>query len=156
MGKKRKNIRRSQLVQLLLSLTIIILVNVIGSFVFTRIDLTAEKKYTLSDVTKELLNEVDDIVFFRIYLEGEFPAGFKRLRNATKEMLDEFRAYNRNIQYEFINPSESEDQAERQEVYQQLIEKGLQPTGCWPWVKGWAGNQRQAPPVLHLPWPKNS
>jgi len=128
MGKKRKNIRRSQLVQLLLSLTIIILVNVIGSFVFTRIDLTAEKKYTLSDVTKELLNEVDDIVFFRIYLEGEFPAGFKRLRNATKEMLDEFRAYNRNIQYEFINPSESEDQAERQEVYQQLIEKGLQPT----------------------------
>lgn len=128
MGKKRKNIRRSQLVQLFLSLVIIILVNVIGSFVFTRIDLTAEKKYTLSDVTKELLNEVDDIVFFRIYLEGEFPAGFKRLRNATKEMLDEFRAYNRNIQYEFINPSESEDQAERQEVYQQLIEKGLQPT----------------------------
>lgn len=128
MSKTRKNIRRSHVYQLMLSLAIIVLINVIGSYVFTRIDLTAEKRYTLSDVTKELLMEVDDIVFFRIYLEGEFPAGFKRLRNSTKEMLDEFRAYNKNIQYEFVNPSESDNAAERNEIYQQLVEKGLQPT----------------------------
>lgn len=127
-GKSRRNIKWSLMMQLLLSLTVIVLLNVIGSYVFTRIDLTAEKRYTLSDVTKDLIRDVDDIVYFRVYLEGEFPAGFKRLSNSTKEMLDEFRAYNKNIQYEFINPSESDDQAERQEVYQQLVEKGLQPT----------------------------
>jgi ABC-2 type transport system permease protein len=128
MADQRSNIKRNQLIQLIAGLMIIILANVIGSFVFTRIDLTAEKRYTLSDATKEMLREVDDIVFFRVYLEGDFPAGFRRLRNATKEMLDEFRAYNKNIQYEFINPSESDNSEERNQFYQQLVERGLQPT----------------------------
>ncbi|MBW6461240.1 MAG: gliding motility-associated ABC transporter substrate-binding protein GldG, partial [Bacteroidales bacterium] len=83
---------------------------------------------SLSPATKELLREVDDIVYFRVYLEGKFPAGFKRLRNATREMFDEFRAYNKNIQYEFVNPSRSSDPKERNDTYQLLMEKGLQPT----------------------------
>ena len=86
---------------------------IIASFFFTRFDLTSEKRYTLSDATKTLIKELDDIVYFKVYLDGEFPAGFKKLRNETKEMLDEFRAYNKNIQYEFINPSESEDKSIR-------------------------------------------
>jgi len=125
---KRRNMKRGSLVQLVAGILIIFLVNIIGSFVFTRFDLTSEKRYSLSPATKELLKSIDDIVYFRVYLEGEFPAGFKRLRNATKEMLDEFRAYNKNIQYEFINPSRSEDQQERNDTYQLLMEKGLQPT----------------------------
>jgi ABC-2 type transport system permease protein len=125
---KQRNVRRNSFVQLAAGLLIIILVNIIGSFVFTRFDLTAEKRYTLSPATKQLLKGIDDIVFFRVYLEGDFPAGFKRLRNATKEMLDEFRAYNKNIQYEFVNPSASENEKERNDTYQLLIEKGLQPT----------------------------
>jgi ABC-2 type transport system permease protein len=75
-----------------------------------------------------MLQDVDDIVYLRIYLEGDFPAGFKRLRNATGEMLDEFRAYNKLIEYEFVNPSASDNPEERTAVYQQLIEKGLQPS----------------------------
>ncbi|MCU0371285.1 MAG: Gldg family protein, partial [Bacteroidales bacterium] len=126
--KRQRNLKRNSLVQLMLGVLIILLVNVIGSFVFTRFDLTSEKRYSLSPATRELLKEIDDIVYFRVYLEGEFPAGFKRLRNATREMLDEFRAYNKNIQYEFINPSESDDEKERNDTYQLLTEKGLQPT----------------------------
>src|SRR5512133_3482057 len=126
-SSKQRNLRRNSLVQLLSGIIIIILLNIIGSFVFTRFDLTSEKRYSLAPATKELLKEIDDIVYFRVYLEGDFPAGFKRLRNATKEMLDEFRAYNKNIQYEFINPSKSEDQKERNDTYQLLTEKGLQP-----------------------------
>lgn len=118
----------NSLVQLILGILIILLVNIVGSFVFTRFDLTAEKRYSLSPATKEIVRNIDDIVFFRIYLEGDFPAGFKRLRNATRELLDEFRAYNKNIQYEFINPSESDDPDERNNIYQMLVEKGLQPT----------------------------
>ncbi|RLD42494.1 MAG: gliding motility-associated ABC transporter substrate-binding protein GldG, partial [Bacteroidetes bacterium] len=86
----------------MLTLLIVIAVNIISSRVYTRFDLTSEKRYTLSDATKDLLRNLDDIVYFKIYLEGEFPAGFKRLRRETKELLDEFRAYNKNIQYEFI------------------------------------------------------
>jgi len=120
--------KKASLLQLVLGVVIILMVNVIGSFIFTRFDLTAEKRYSLSPSTKELLRNTEDIVFFRIYLEGDFPAGFKRLRNATREMLDEFRAYNKNIQYEFVNPSASNDPKERNDTYKLLVEKGLQPT----------------------------
>lgn len=92
-----KDIRRNNVLQLVLGLVIIILLNIIGSFLFTRFDLTSEKRYSLSSSTKQLLRETDDIFHFRVYLEGEFPAGFKMLSRATKEMLDEFRAFNDNI-----------------------------------------------------------
>jgi ABC-2 type transport system permease protein len=125
---KQRSMKKASLLQLVLGVVIILMVNVIGSFIFTRFDLTAEKRYSLSPSTKELLRNTEDIVFFRIYLEGDFPAGFKRLRNATREMLDEFRAYNKNIQYEFVNPSASNDPKERNDTYKLLVEKGLQPT----------------------------
>ena len=107
----------------------ILLINLISSFVFKRFDLTSEKRYTLSGTTKDLITGLDDLIYIRVYLEGEFPAGFVRLRNATKEMLDEFRAYSdNNIEYQFINPSESQDNKTRQETYRELARQGLQPT----------------------------
>lgn len=128
MKDKKRNIRFNNFSQLLLGLAIIVLLNLIGSFVFTRFDLTSEKRYSLSDATKEMLAGINDLVFFRVYLEGDFPAGFKRLSRETREMLDVFRAYNKNIEYEFINPSESSNNEERNKIYAQLVEKGLSPT----------------------------
>lgn len=124
---KRDN-RRHNLIQLGLTLLIIVLVNLIGYQLFTRFDLTSEKRYTLSPATRDLLDKVDDYVYFRVYLEGEFPAGFKRLRNETREMLAQFRAYNKKIVFEFINPSATSDQKEREKIYRQLVEQGLNPT----------------------------
>jgi ABC-2 type transport system permease protein len=128
MAKKKRNIRQAEIIQILLILAGIVIVNVISSYLFTRFDLTSEKRYTLSDATKEILTELDDIVYFKVYLEGEFPAGFKRLKRETRELLDEFRAYNKNIQYEFINPSASDDPEERNNTYQLLMQAGLNPT----------------------------
>lgn len=128
MKNERKNLKRSQLLSFAITLIVIVTVNVIGSFVYTRFDLTSEKRYTLSDTSKEILRNLDDYVYFRIYLEGEFPAGFKKLRKETKEMLDEFRAYSKYIDYDFINPSESNDAAERSETYKLLYQSGLNPT----------------------------
>ena len=128
MKNERKNLKRSQLLSFAITLIVIVAVNVIGSFVYTRFDLTSEKRYTLSDTSKEILRNLDDYVYFRIYLEGEFPAGFKKLRKETKEMLDEFRAYSKYIDYDFINPSESNDAAERSETYKLLYQSGLNPT----------------------------
>lgn len=131
MAVKQKTTSSKQLsiAQLLIALVIIVLLNIAGSFVFHRFDLTSEKRYSLSPATKDLLKSLDDVVLVKVYLEGEFPAGFKRLRNETKEMLDEFRAYaGDNVQYEFINPSESTDEKVRNQVYQHLLKEGLQPT----------------------------
>jgi ABC-2 type transport system permease protein len=114
--------------QLLFSLIIIISINIIDSYIFKRIDLTSEKRYTLSNATKKLLKNLDDIVYFKVYLDGDFPAGFRQLRNETREMLNQFRAYSDNIQYEFINPSAGSDKKQTRDLYKQLVSKGLQPT----------------------------
>ena len=128
MNKKRQNIRTAALLQFVLIVSLIVVVNVIGNLVFTRFDLTSEKRYTLSDATKNILTSLDDYVYFRVYLEGDFPAGFKKLRRETREMLDEFRANSKFIEYEFVNPSESADAQTRNATYQLLVESGLNPT----------------------------
>ena len=128
MENKRKNLKKNQLVSFVITLVLIVVINVIGSFVFTRFDLTSEKRYTLSETTKETLRNLDDYVYFKVYLEGDFPAGFKKLRRETKEMLDEFRAYSKFIDYEFINPSEGSDRNEIEEGYKLLYQAGLNPT----------------------------
>jgi ABC-2 type transport system permease protein len=121
--------RKKDLTFLIVGLIAILLLNYIGSFAFERFDLTAEKRYTLSDTSKELAGSIDDIIYVKVYLEGDFPSGYKRLRDETKEMLDEFRAYSKgNIEYEFINPAESEDDKIREEIYKQLYQQGLRPT----------------------------
>ncbi|MBO4575242.1 MAG: gliding motility-associated ABC transporter substrate-binding protein GldG [Bacteroidales bacterium] len=125
MENKRKNIKKNEIISLIVTLAVIVLVNIIGSFVYTRLDLTSEKRYTLSNTSKEILKNLDDYVYVRVYLEGDFPAPFKKLRKETKEMLDEFRAYSKFVDYEFINPSESPDPAERQETYKILWQSGL-------------------------------
>ncbi|MBK9291221.1 MAG: gliding motility-associated ABC transporter substrate-binding protein GldG [Bacteroidetes bacterium] len=125
---KSRDIRRENLLSFGLLLVIIIVSNIISSYLFTRIDLTSEKRYTLAPATKELLRSVDDYVFFRVYLEGDFPAGFKKLRRETKEMLDEFRAYNKLIGYEFVNPLATGNAREIDETIKTLTDKGLRPT----------------------------
>ena len=123
-----KRNKRRDLIALGLMIVILILLNIVSSFLFHRFDLTTEKRYTLSPATKKLLSNLDDVVYVKVYLDGDFPAGFKNLRNETKEMLDEFRIYSKdNVEYEFIDPSENTDKAQQNEVYKQLANKGLQP-----------------------------
>ena len=125
-----KNVNKKRdLTTLFAGVVVIILINYIGSFVFGRFDLTAEKRYTISENSKEMAANLEDVIYVKVYLEGDFPAGFKRLRDETREMLNEFRAYsNGNIEYEFINPSESADEKVREEIYKQLYKDGLRAT----------------------------
>lgn len=128
MENKRKSLKKNQIIAFLVTVAVVALVNVAGSYLFTRFDLTSEKRYTLSPTTKEILNDLDDYVYFKVYLDGDFPAGFKKLRRETKEMLDEFRAYSKYIDYEFIDPTESGEESEIMETYKQLYQAGLKPT----------------------------
>jgi ABC-2 type transport system permease protein len=128
MKEQKTNKKRRDLINLALMFVIIVLINFISSFIFKRFDLTEEKRYTLSPVTKDLLKNLDDAVYFKIYLEGDFPSGFVRLKNETKEMLNEFRAYSHNIEYEFINPTANPDKKQQNALFKQLYEKGVLPT----------------------------
>lgn len=138
----KRNVKQSSILRLALGTAILILLNVIASFVFTRLDLTAEKRFTLSQPTKTMLKKLNDVVYVKVYLEGNFPSGFKRLRNSTKEMLDEFRVYaGDNLQYEFIDPSASKDVAERNKLYNQIASLGIQPTNLEVKEKGGISQQ---------------
>ncbi len=127
-GSKKPNLRRAALINLMLIIVLAVLVNSLSVFLFKRFDLTAEKRFTLNEHTVKLIEDLDDIVYVKVYLDGELPSGYQRLRNATREMLDEFRAYNKNVEYEFINPSEATDEKERKAVYRQLLKDGLRYT----------------------------
>lgn len=125
---KRRNSKVRDLSILLITLASIVLLNFIGSFYFDRFDLTSEKRYSLSDATITSLEELDDVVYFKIYLTGELSARYARLERNIRETLDEFRAHTDNVEYVFIDPSADADEKVRNATYQQLADMGLQYT----------------------------
>ncbi len=93
-----------------------------------RLDLTEDKRYTLSEPTREVLNGLKNDVYIQVYLDGEMPIPLKRLRRTVQEMLEEFRIESgRKIDYEFINPAGSGNARQREDQYMALIDKGLSP-----------------------------
>ncbi|TVR87617.1 MAG: gliding motility-associated ABC transporter substrate-binding protein GldG [Saprospirales bacterium] len=119
MREKYKN-----LINLGLLAGILILINVVGNHVYTFIDLTEDKRFTLTQPTLNVLEDVEDVVYVRVLLDGSFPAGFQRLRSATEDMLRRFRAINPNIEFDFEDPNEGETQEvnlRREELAQQEI-----------------------------------
>ncbi len=120
--------KKQDILQFLGVLIILVFLNIIGSFVHNRYDLTKEGRYSLSEATKNLLTELEDYVYVEVYLEGEFPAGIERLSLESRQILSEFKSHNQLFQYTFINPTESTDEKTRTEIIQQLYDKGLSPT----------------------------
>ena len=127
MGKK--NIKQQNIKQFVLVLIAVILLNYIVSFVLIRVDMTSEKRYSISKQSIELLKNLDDDVYVKIYLDGDdLPIGFKRMRRELADLLEEFKVYAQSdLSYRFINPSESADKKVRFALYKQLFEKGLIP-----------------------------
>ena len=121
----RLMLRKQSIQRFLLVLSCIVVVNVLASQWFFRLDLTSDRRFTLTQGTRDMLRNLDDVVYFRIYLHGELPASFARLRNQTREMLHEFRAFSPNVQYEFIDPI---GESETGGLVDMLVEKGLKPT----------------------------
>ncbi len=129
---KRNNIKRQNLIEFTFLMVIIVLLNIISSYLSLRWDLTAEKRFTLNNSTKKILSNVDDMIYLKVYLDGEMPPGFKRLQNSLKEMLDEFRIYAKdNLQYEFINLDKIKDKKEKEKIYKQLYQEGLDPVNVY-------------------------
>lgn len=101
---------------------------ILSSLIRIRLDLTEDKRYTLSTPAKKVLDNIRNDIFIQVYLDGEMPIPFKRLKRSVREMLDEFRvASRRKVDYVFLNPSESDDPERRSTFYKTLIGKGLLP-----------------------------
>jgi ABC-2 type transport system permease protein len=90
-----------------------------------RLDLTSDKRYTLSDATKNALRRQSSAVFIKVYLEGEMPVSVRPLQRAVKDMLDDMQVYaGGRLQYEFVNPAPGR---QREAFYRDLLRKGLLP-----------------------------
>jgi ABC-2 type transport system permease protein len=133
---KKKGIH---ITEFLLTVGILILLNIVVSQYFFRIDLTQDKRYTISQASKDILHDLDDVVYIRVFLTGDLPGGFKRLERSVKEMLDEFRIYGGDkIQYEFIDLMAETDPQMRSRMINQVTIHGVQPTNVYE--KGKEGN----------------
>lgn len=100
----------------------------LSSFFHIRLDLTEDNRYTLSEQSKRILSGLRNDVYIQVYLAGEMPVQFKKLRRSVGETLDEFRvASGRKIGFDFINPSVEKDASARNRIYESLLAKGLNP-----------------------------
>lgn len=101
----------------------LLLLNVLGNYFYKRFDLTQDKRFTLSAEAKEIVDYVDSPIIVDVFLKGNFPPEFRRLQSETEQLLEEFSAYNSNIKFDFINPTEKGNEA-----FQSQFEKfGLTP-----------------------------
>ena len=111
-----------------IGIMVLVLLNLLAAKRIVRIDLTEEKRFTISDPTKSMLKNLDDVLYVEVFLDGELPAGMKRLRTAIRERLDEFAVFSDNkIQFRFVDPSQAVSDNARQEFHDNLAKRGLQP-----------------------------
>ncbi|MEA5257446.1 gliding motility-associated ABC transporter substrate-binding protein GldG [Arcicella aquatica] len=125
---------KNKSIQFIIIFIAVIGINLLASHFFLRLDLTQEKRYTIADATKNLLQNLDDEVYIKVYLTGKgIPAGFKRLENAVKETLDEFRIYGgSNVKYTFVDlNAEYRDEKTRNERIAAIAKKGITPTNVY-------------------------
>ena len=121
----KKNNATFQSKKIITLLILLLSVNFVGHFIFKRFDLTADKRYTLSDTSLQIISEIKEPLYIDVFLEGQFPGEFKKLQTETQQLLEEFKAKNSNIIFQFINPIEKEE--EREQIMQSFAERGLLP-----------------------------
>lgn len=125
--QQSKSMKGISLFQVFLFAFILIAVNVIGEYVYTRVDLTEEKRYTLTPETVKMLKGMKDNVYIEVLLDGKFPAGFKRLQEAIKDKLDQFRNETPYVQYAFKDPLDVKTVDEKNDRIKTMAKQGIKP-----------------------------
>ncbi len=124
--------KRKHLTQLFLGLIALLVINIVATQYFFRIDLTEEQRYSLTPATKNILKNLEDEIVIKVYLEGTFPPDFQRLQKAIRETLDEFKVFaGKNLTYRFIDPAAGKNDKEQNEFFQELMNRGIQPTNIF-------------------------
>ena len=123
-----KSVSKSTYILLASVLTLIVL----SCFFFYRIDLTSDKRFSISPQTKVLMKSVSDPLKVVVYLTGDLNPGFLRLKNTTVDMLEELSIYSKkDINISYINPSQAENNEEREQKYAELEQRGMTATSVY-------------------------
>ena len=105
------------------ALVIVILLNVLAYYLPFRIDLTAEKRYSLSPATRQLLKDIDQPIYVDVLLKGEFPAVFTKLKNSTNDLLQEMQRYaGNNLKVNFTDVNEWIPDAQKENIFLQFTD----------------------------------
>ena len=142
-----------------LTIGFIVILNLASHFLYKRFDLTADKRYTLSQTSLNIVAEVKEPLYIDVFLEGDFPGEFKKLQTETQQLLEEFKSQNSNVIFQFVNPLEKEE--ERDSIMQSFIQRGLTPVNItvndkgqqtqevvFPWAIASCGNRSVKVPLL--------
>ena len=137
----------------------IVILNLASHFLYKRFDLTADKRYTLSQTSLNIVADVKEPLYIDVFLEGDFPGEFKKLQTETQQLLEEFKSQNSNVIFQFVNPLEKEE--ERDSIMQSFIQRGLTPVNVtvndkgqqtqevlFPWAIASCGNRSVKVPLL--------
>ncbi len=123
-----QGIKPNRYVKALIFIVALVLLNVIAQYFYTRIDFTKEKRFTLTEKTKETLQQNTHDVVVTIYLDGDMPAAFKRLRNAAKDMMADYKAYAKgNFKVQLVNPIAGKSAEEQNQIIKELYARGIKP-----------------------------
>ena len=110
-------------------LLLVILGNILFSLIDFRIDLTEDKKHSISEDSKQIINNLDDVVFIKVYLADDLPVEFKHLQSELLNLLTSFKSIaGNNFDFELINLNNTKDEKEKKYLFKQLVENGLIPT----------------------------
>jgi gliding-associated putative ABC transporter substrate-binding component GldG len=151
--------KKTNLKKLLTLVGLLVAINFAGHFFFNRFDLTSDQRYTLSETSLTIIKEVKEPLYVDVFLEGNFPGEFKKLQTEMQQLLEEFKAYNSNVIFQFVNPLEKEE--EREKIMQQFYDRGLTPLNVtldekgkqtqevvFPWAVVTYGNKSTKVPLL--------
>lgn len=150
--------KKAHFKKLLVTIAILVAINFIGHFFFKRLDLTGDQRYTLSETSLKIVKDVKEPLYVDVFLEGNFPGEFRKLQTETRQLLEEFKAYNSNIIFDFVNPLEEGNETE---IMQQFLDRGLTPLNVtvddkgkqtqevvFPWAVVTYGNKSTKVPLL--------
>ncbi|MCK0159350.1 gliding motility-associated ABC transporter substrate-binding protein GldG [Allomuricauda sp. F6463D] len=131
-------------VSILKVVLVIVVINVLASFLYARFDLTEDKRYTLSEPAIEVVQKFETPVIVDVLLDGNIPPEFSKLKTETIQLLESFGSKNNNIKYNLVNPLENEELVEQ--TVAELQSLGLQPANVTVEENGKVSNE------LVFPW----
>ncbi|RZJ58618.1 MAG: gliding motility-associated ABC transporter substrate-binding protein GldG, partial [Flavobacterium sp.] len=118
--------KQKSLKQLGVVIIVALALNFAGNFYFKRFDLTHDKRFTLSQSSLDIVESVEEPLYIDVFLGGQLPPEFKRLQDESRQLLEEYKAHNSNIIFNFIDPLE--DEAKATQYVQELYALGFTPT----------------------------
>lgn len=121
--------KKKDLLQVGFVLLMLLLANIFSDHFFTRFDFTSEQRFTLSPITRNLMDNLQKPVTVTVFLQGDFPSGFKRLQRSTRDLLDDYNAFGHNkLNVEFVDPLAGASTDQQTQILQDLQSQGIEPT----------------------------